>query len=157
MQSAFDTPSSHSSEGRAQSDVLPLVARRGLARPGAGRTGAKNRSSPMSESVRPQEPPEGFTNDTRLSGKKGSLLEILREFRRLPKCDQRLPKAIAYNAPEGAGLFTHAELSGIQEMRICAYMNYMIFRHDFSAVGAANPIIVQIRGRRSEIWVWFSH
>jgi hypothetical protein len=40
MQSASDTPSSHSSQGRAQSPTAPLGARRDAAWPGAGRTGA---------------------------------------------------------------------------------------------------------------------
>ncbi|CRI63459.1 hypothetical protein THIOKS11320108 [Thiocapsa sp. KS1] len=37
-----------------------------------------------------------------------------------------MPKTNAHHAQEGAGLFTHAEFPGIQEMRACAYMRYSI-------------------------------
>jgi hypothetical protein len=50
---------------RSPTAPLGRMAWRSAARSGANR--GRNRSSPRSASVRPQEPPDGFTSDTRLS------------------------------------------------------------------------------------------
>ena len=66
MQSASDTPSSHSRRGwRSPSGAAAATSWRSRPRSGAHR-GSKG-LSPRSESVRLQEHPDGFTSDTRHS------------------------------------------------------------------------------------------